>query len=366
MKRLLLLVLICLTFMAYAESDFEKQATGTPELIQKGLKKEWCPVCGMSIKMYYKTSHAVILKNGQARQYCSIRCLAADYENIQGQIKEIMVIDAKTEKMINASKAFYVVGSDVDGTMSAVSKIAFAKESDARAFQKEDGGDITDFNTAFKKARQSLKDDSAMTSMKRQKVVYPIGAKIYKAACKPIDADKFEHINALKAHIKNSNDCGGLTEQQMQAVALYIWDVDRPNKQKNYAKLEVPKNEKCPVCGMVVSKFPKWAAEISYEKKGAVKQLYFDGVKDMMKFYLNAKKYGYKKINIRDINVTDYYTQKALDGKKAFYVEGSDVYGPMGKELIPFESEDSAKAFAQDHNGNIITAFDKISGNLLK
>ena len=31
--------------------------------------------------------------------------------------------------------------------------------------------------------------------------------------------------------------------------------------------------------------------------------------------------------------------------QKAFYVIGSNVYGPMGEELIPFKNEDEAKKF---------------------
>lgn len=368
MKKLLILVItvVFLSIAVYAESDFEKQATGNPELIQKGTKKEWCPVCGMNIKMYYKTSHAVVLKNGSTRQYCSIRCLADDFANISGQIKEILVTDAKTEKLINAAKAFYVIGSDVDGTMSAVSKIAFGSKIDAVEFQKEHGGNIADFKAAFAAAKKSLTEDKSMTSMKRQKVVYPIGAKIYKSACKPFDPSNFEHINGMKAYIKNNNICGNITEQQMQAVALYMWDVERVRNEKGYIRIDVPNNEKCPVCGMIVSKYPRWAAKITYKKDKTEKALYFDGVKDMMKFYINSKKFGFKKITIKDIAVTDYYSQKAIDGKKAFYVAGSDVYGPMGNELIPFASEDNAKTFAQDHNGKTIAEFNKINDKLLK
>ena len=35
-------------------------ASGEPELIQKGDEKAYCPICGMSLKQYYKTSHGEI------------------------------------------------------------------------------------------------------------------------------------------------------------------------------------------------------------------------------------------------------------------------------------------------------------------
>ena len=49
--------------------------------------------------------------------------------------------------------------------------------------------------------------------------------------------------------------------------------------------------------------------------------------------------------NITKILVTDYYSQKAIDGTKAYYVIRSDVYGPMGHEFIPFASMEDAKTF---------------------
>ena len=34
-----------------------------------------------------------------------------------------------------------------------------------------------------------------------------------------------------------------------------------------------------------------------------------------------------------------------IDGKKAFYVIRSDIYGPMGHEFIPFSSKEDAQTF---------------------
>jgi len=53
-------------------NQFIKMATIEPRLIQDGKEKHWCPICGMKLKMFYKTSHTSKLKNGTKRQYCSI------------------------------------------------------------------------------------------------------------------------------------------------------------------------------------------------------------------------------------------------------------------------------------------------------
>jgi nitrous oxide reductase accessory protein NosL len=38
-------------------------------------------------------------------------------------------------------------------------------------------------------------------------------------------------------------------------------------------------------------------------------------------------------------------------------VLGSDIYGPMGNELIPFKQESDAKTFNLDHRGTKVVRF---------
>ena len=123
--------------------------------------------------------------------------------------------------------------------------------------------------------------------------------------------------------------------------------------------------DKCPVCGMFVAKYPDFAAEIIF-KDGSY--AVFDGVKDLFKYYFNLAKYAPDKklTDIDSIYVTDYYDLKWIDGYKAFYVEGSDVYGPMGRELIPFEKKEGAEQFMTDHIGKSLLKFDEITYDLIK
>ena len=55
--------------------------------------------------------------------------------------------------------------------------------------------------------------------------------------------------------------------------------------------------------------------------------------------------------DIEAIVVMDYYRLSWIDARKAWYVLGSDVYGPMGRELIPLEKEADAREFMKDHKG---------------
>ncbi|RUM66582.1 MAG: hypothetical protein DSZ05_04045, partial [Sulfurospirillum sp.] len=113
-------------------------------ILQKGAQKTACSVCGMNLPMFYKTNHAAEV-DGKVKQYCSIHCLVTDREINHRNMKNIRVVDVETLRFIPVEKATYVVGSDVRGTMSRVSKYAFADKAAAEAFAKEHGGKVTDF-----------------------------------------------------------------------------------------------------------------------------------------------------------------------------------------------------------------------------
>jgi nitrous oxide reductase accessory protein NosL len=123
--------------------------------------------------------------------------------------------------------------------------------------------------------------------------------------------------------------------------------------------------DKCPVCGMFVAKYPDFLAEILF-KDGSY--AFFDGTKDMFRYYFNLKRYqpSKKQSDIDSIYVTDYYSLTLIDGYQAFYVTGSDVYGPMGRELISLEKEGDSKEFMKDHQGKSILRFSDITYEMVK
>ncbi|MBP1740571.1 MAG: NosL family protein, partial [Deltaproteobacteria bacterium] len=61
----------------------------------------------------------------------------------------------------------------------------------------------------------------------------------------------------------------------------------------------------------------------------------------------------------------DYYSLSLIDGFKAYYVSGSDIYGPMGREFIPFEKEGDAREFLKDHRGKAILQFQDVNTELV-
>ena len=120
----------------------------------------------------------------------------------------------------------------------------------------------------------------------------------------------------------------------------------------------------CPVCGMFVAKYPNWVAEILF-KDG--KTVFFDGAKDLFKYYFDIKKYDphKTKADIASIYVTEYYALTFINANKAYYVIGSDVYGPMGRELIPFKDLSECEEFMSDHKGKRVITFKEITPKLI-
>jgi nitrous oxide reductase accessory protein NosL len=123
--------------------------------------------------------------------------------------------------------------------------------------------------------------------------------------------------------------------------------------------------DKCPVCGMFVAKYPDWVAQIRFKDGGYA---VFDGPKDLFKYLADLKRYApnRRQEDLKAVYVTDYYAVTPIDGSTAYYVTGSDVYGPMGAEFIPFEKETDAREFLKDHGGKRILRFRDITPAVLK
>ena len=120
------------------------------------------------------------------------------------------------------------------------------------------------------------------------------------------------------------------------------------------------KKDRCPVCGMFVAPYPDWIATIVL---GDGQQIYFDGCKDLFRYYFALPKGEGQGTQgeIAEIYVTEYYTTQRVPAKGVFFVLGSDVYGPMGKELIPVAGKDLAETFMRDHSGTQVLPFEKVT-----
>lgn len=146
---------------------------------------------------------------------------------------------------------------------------------------------------------------------------------------------------------------------------LAVWGTSAPQTPgpaiANTVSVPAPKpSDTCPVCGMFVAKYPHWIATVVW-KDGTV--AHFDGAKDLFTYVLQLPKYapGRSTGDMGTIAVTEFYDLRRIDARQAYYVVGSDVLGPMGREFVPFASQADADEFSRDHHGVRILRFKDIT-----
>jgi len=188
-------------------------------LVQTNKAKKFCPICGMTLPMFYKTNHSAI-HDEETKQYCSLHCVVEDIEINKSDLKSIKVVDVPSLKFIAADTATYVVGSKKKGTMSMISKYAFANKNDAKKFAKEFGGKVTNFAGAYGEAKKDFPKDAMMINKKQAKAA-GMGQKMYNKMCKKTDK-KFASTAEAKAYILEKKLCGDIKGKKLQAIGIYL------------------------------------------------------------------------------------------------------------------------------------------------
>ncbi len=117
---------------------------------------------------------------------------------------------------------------------------------------------------------------------------------------------------------------------------------------------------RCANCGMKTALYPRWE-QLLVARQGD--SLFFCGPRCMFAHVLSGET---PNNTISKAVTLDYYTQKKIDPRRAWFVTGSDVTGPMGNELIPFDDENSAMEFMRDHHGKRILRWDEVNSELVK
>ncbi len=128
-----------------------------------------CPLCGMDRAKFAHSRMLMEQSNGATMGFCSIRCTAvSEAMFIDMTPQSYGVGDYKTKKLIDAEKAYWVIGGDKMGVMTKRAKWAFEKKSDAEAFVKASGGKVANFEEAFEAAYADMYQDNQMLREKRK------------------------------------------------------------------------------------------------------------------------------------------------------------------------------------------------------
>ncbi len=160
MKRnILFLSVLAICFLArgitFAHEDITKHSS--------------CPHCGMDRAKFAHSRMYIEYDDGSSVGTCSLHCAALDLAiNIGKSPKTIQVGDYNTKDLIDAEKAYWVLGGNKMGVMTKRAKWAFAKKEDAEKFMKENGGELITFEEAIKAAYEDMHQDTKMIRKKRK------------------------------------------------------------------------------------------------------------------------------------------------------------------------------------------------------
>jgi copper chaperone NosL len=151
---LLQLLLLLLVLPVSAHDDIR----GAPE----------CKYCGM-YRHAFNYSRMLLERAGEAPVgTCSLNCAAVDYmRDLDNLPTAIKVADYNTKKLIDAKAAYWVIGGNKRGVMTARAKWAFKQKSDAQAFIKKHGGEPATFEDAIKASFEDLYKDMELTERHR-------------------------------------------------------------------------------------------------------------------------------------------------------------------------------------------------------
>jgi copper chaperone NosL len=128
-----------------------------------------CKYCGMDREKFSHSRMVIEYDDGTVLGTCSLHCAVVDMAlMIDNAPAAIKVGDFGTRKLIDAEKAFWVVGGNKPGVMSKRAKWAFEKQADAEAFIKANGGTPASFEEAVKLAYEDMYQDTKMIREKRK------------------------------------------------------------------------------------------------------------------------------------------------------------------------------------------------------
>jgi copper chaperone NosL len=153
--------------------QFIPKAPADPEPLRDELEKyPRCPYCGMDRRQLHHSRHLVHYDDDLVDGTCSLHCAAISLSlNIDRGPKAIYAADFGSDEpvrpLVNVDDAQYLIGSDLPGTMSARSKMAFADPAAAVAAQQAHRGETGDFSDALTAAYLDMAQDTAMIRRRR-------------------------------------------------------------------------------------------------------------------------------------------------------------------------------------------------------
>jgi copper chaperone NosL len=128
-----------------------------------------CAYCDMDRQKYSNTRMLVTYSDGTTVGTCSIHCMALDLAMKMDKVPQtIQVADYNKLILIDAEKAFWVIGGNMPGVMTKNAKWAFENKADAQALISRNSGKLATFEDAIKAAFEDMYADTKMIRERRK------------------------------------------------------------------------------------------------------------------------------------------------------------------------------------------------------
>ena len=158
-KMFVLLVAVSLIFTAAGFLFADDDAKTHPN----------CIYCGMNRTQFAHSRMLIEYDDNTTAAFCSVHCAAVDLSlKIDKTPKSIMVGDYATKELIDAEKAYWVLGGGKMGVMTKRAKWAFATRESAESFISGNGGNLISFDDALKASYEDMNADTKMIREKRK------------------------------------------------------------------------------------------------------------------------------------------------------------------------------------------------------
>ncbi|GAM09724.1 nosL protein [Geobacter sp. OR-1] len=136
-------LLLMAAFPVLAHDDIEKHRS--------------CSHCGMDRKAYGYSRMLIIYADGSQTGICSLHCAVTELKTYPDKkAASLLVADRNNHELLDATKAFWVMGGRKRGVMTANPAWAFASQQEAQSFVHDYGGRLSSWDEVSAAAIKEL------------------------------------------------------------------------------------------------------------------------------------------------------------------------------------------------------------------
>lgn len=110
-----------------------------------------CEKCGMGVASHAHSRAEIVHESGAREEFCSVTC--AIHVAQGNAAAKMLVADYDTRELLDAAKAFWVIGGEKPGVMTREAKWSFAEKARAEAFIATSGGRLADWTEVVRLTR---------------------------------------------------------------------------------------------------------------------------------------------------------------------------------------------------------------------